>query len=63
MLDPWHRKLAAQNYDGQEKYGHSMTQICKKVTDAVDGILNGKRYLIHDRNRRSRQNVRTLSPM
>jgi len=27
-----------------------MGQIGRKVTDAVDGILNGKRYLIHDRD-------------
>jgi hypothetical protein len=27
-----------------------MSQIGRKVTDAVDGILNGKRYLIHDRD-------------
>ena len=26
-----------------------MSQIGRNVTDAVDGILNGKRYLIHDR--------------
>ncbi|HEX4170378.1 MAG TPA: integrase core domain-containing protein [Bryobacteraceae bacterium] len=26
-----------------------MSQIGRKVTDAVDGIVNGKRYLIHDR--------------
>ncbi|MFL6417053.1 MAG: hypothetical protein ACJ74Y_15430, partial [Bryobacteraceae bacterium] len=27
-----------------------MSQIGRRVTDAVDGILNGKRYLIHDRD-------------
>jgi hypothetical protein len=27
-----------------------MTQIGRNATDAVDGILNGKRYLIHDRD-------------
>jgi hypothetical protein len=27
-----------------------MGQIGRRVTDAVDGILNGKRYLIHDRD-------------
>jgi transposase InsO family protein len=27
-----------------------MSQIGRKVTDAVDGIVNGKRYLIHDRD-------------
>ena len=27
-----------------------MTQIGRNVTDVVDGILNGKRYLIHDRD-------------
>jgi putative transposase len=27
-----------------------MSQIGRKVTDVVDGILNGKRYLIHDRD-------------
>jgi hypothetical protein len=26
-----------------------MSQIGRNLTDAVDGILNGKRYLIHDR--------------
>ena len=25
-----------------------MSQIGRSLTDAVDGILNGKRYLIHD---------------
>ena len=29
-----------------------MNQIGRKVTDVVDGILNGKRYLIHDRDPR-----------
>jgi putative transposase len=29
--------------------GLRMSQIGRNVTDAVDGILNGKRYLIHDR--------------
>ena len=27
-----------------------MSQIGKRITDAVDGILNGKRYFIHDRD-------------
>src|ERR1700692_2303219 len=27
-----------------------MSQIDRNLTDAVDGILNGKRYLIHDRD-------------
>src|SRR5207245_2744089 len=27
-----------------------MSQIGRNATDAVDGILNGKRYLIHDRD-------------
>jgi transposase InsO family protein len=27
-----------------------MSQIGRNVTDVVDGILNGKRYLIHDRD-------------
>ena len=27
-----------------------MSQIARNVTDAVDGILQGKRYLIHDRD-------------
>ena len=27
-----------------------MSQIAREVSDAVDGILNGKRYLIHDRD-------------
>ena len=27
-----------------------MTQIGRNLTDAVDGILKGKRYLIHDRD-------------
>ena len=27
-----------------------MSQIGRSLTDAVDGILNGKRYLIHDRD-------------
>jgi putative transposase len=27
-----------------------MSQIGRRITDAVDGILNGKRYLIHDRD-------------
>ena len=27
-----------------------MSQIGRNVTDAVDGILKGKRYLIHDRD-------------
>src|SRR3954449_11493630 len=31
-------------------HGLWMSQIGRRVTDAVDGILNGKRYLIHDRD-------------
>jgi hypothetical protein len=27
-----------------------MSQVRRNLTDAVDGILNGKRYLIHDRD-------------
>jgi hypothetical protein len=27
-----------------------MSQIGRNLTDAADGILNGKRYLIHDRD-------------
>ena len=27
-----------------------MTQIARNLTDAVDGFLAGKRYLIHDRD-------------
>ena len=27
-----------------------MSQIGRNLTDAIDGILNGKRYLIHDRD-------------
>src|SRR5689334_10429413 len=27
-----------------------MSQVGRQVTDAVDGILNGKRFLIHDRD-------------
>ena len=27
-----------------------MSQIGRNLSDAVDGILNGKRYLIHDRD-------------
>ena len=30
--------------------GFWMGQVGRKATDAVDGILNGKRYLIHDRD-------------
>ena len=31
-----------------------MSQIGRNVSDAVDGMLHGKRYLIHDRDRCSR---------
>jgi hypothetical protein len=27
-----------------------MTQIARNLTDAIDGLLAGKRYLIHDRD-------------
>ncbi len=27
-----------------------MNQIARNLTDAVDGLLKGKRYLIHDRD-------------
>ena len=27
-----------------------MSQVGRHVTDAVDGVLNGKRFLIHDRD-------------
>ena len=35
---------------GSKANGLWMNQIGRRVTDAVDGILNGKRYLIHDRD-------------
>jgi hypothetical protein len=28
-----------------------MDQIARNLTDSVDGLLAGKRYLIHDRDR------------
>src|SRR4051795_2328602 len=30
--------------------GLRMNQIARNVTDSVDGLLTGKRYLIHDRD-------------
>src|SRR5215472_2583249 len=33
-----------------EANGLWMSQIARNISDAVDGILNGKRYLIHDRD-------------
>jgi hypothetical protein len=44
---PWQVEIAgiASNANGLW-----MSQIGRRVTDAVDGILNGKRYLIHDRD-------------
>ena len=33
-----------------------MNQIARHLTDSVDGLLAGKRYLIHDRDRCSRTN-------
>jgi putative transposase len=35
---------------GSAANGLWMSQIGRNLTDAVDGILNGKRYLIHDRD-------------
>jgi len=35
---------------GANANGLWMSQISRNLTDAVDGILNGKRYLIHDRD-------------
>ncbi len=35
---------------GAAAHGLWMSQIGRNVTDAVDGILNGKHYLIHDRD-------------
>ncbi len=35
---------------GRVANGLWMSQIGRNLTDAVDGILNGKRYLIHDRD-------------
>ncbi len=40
-----------------------MSQIGRNLTDAVDGILNGKRYLIHDRDRCSLRSFWRCSPM
>jgi hypothetical protein len=31
-------------------WGLWMNQIGRNLTDAVDGLLKGKRYLIHDRD-------------
>src|SRR5450755_1954236 len=39
---------------GAATNGLWMSQIGRNLTDAVDGILNGKRYLIHDRDPCSR---------
>ena len=36
---------------GAQANGLWMSQIARNLTDAVDGVLLGKRYLIHDRDR------------
>lgn len=33
-----------------QPYGAWMTQIARNLTDCVDGVLIGKRYLLHDRD-------------
>ena len=35
---------------GSSPSGLWMNQVGRHVTDGVDGLLNGKRYLIHDRD-------------
>ena len=37
-----------------------MSQVGHHVTDAVDGILNGKRFLIHDGDRSSLRSFRAF---
>lgn len=34
----------------RQPYGAWMTQIARNLTDCVDGVLIGKRYLLHDRD-------------
>lgn len=34
----------------RQPHGVWMTQLARNLTDAVDGFLHGKRYLIHDRD-------------
>ena len=37
-----------------------MSQVGRNATDAVDGILNGKRFLIHARDRFSPRNFKAF---
>jgi hypothetical protein len=46
------RRTAGRRSDGGRMPG-SAHQIGRNLTDAVDGILRGKRYLIHDHGRAS----------
>jgi len=38
-----------------------MSQVGQNLGDAVDGILNGKRYLIHDRDLFTAEFVQTMA--
>src|SRR3954464_4460859 len=49
FIDPSTRKVEIAGIASTAN-GLWMSQIGRRVTDAVDGILNGKRYLIHDRD-------------
>jgi hypothetical protein len=55
----WHRRLIAQKYEGTSQRGRGRPRKSEEMedlvvrmdqTDVVDGILKGKRYLIHDRD-------------
>jgi transposase InsO family protein len=44
----------------RQPHGAWMTQVARNLTDAVDGFLTGKRYLIHDRDPLFTKNFRDL---
>ena len=53
-LSPESPKISARKVEiagiASSPSGLWMNQIGRNLTDAVDGLLNGKRYLIHDRD-------------
>jgi hypothetical protein len=49
FIDLSTRKIAIAGIASRAN-GLWMSQVGRKATDAVDGILNGKRFLIHDRD-------------
>jgi putative transposase len=49
LIDPWSRRVEIAGL-AREANGLWMSQVARNLSDAAEGFLAGKRYLIHDRD-------------